>query len=204
MKGFFSLLVLFLAFLSLEAQNRDYYSEGNGYLNQRKYALAEATFAEGLELDAQNYPLYPCLANAMTLQGRYNSADSVLEVILEMKTNYLSALWFKGLNYLYWDQDSMSIVFMKKFLSKADPAKHKVVKAYYYVGRAYEEILKEEGLNSAELSDMISYYQRYIVAAEGAPVSRRLQAFIHQVNANKPKQHKGKWKYTYVPPSKKN
>jgi tetratricopeptide (TPR) repeat protein len=196
-------IILFCALTNLYGQRKDYYSEGNAYLNQRKYALAEATFAEGIELDAQDHALYPCLANAMMLQGKYNSADSVLEVVLEMKPNLLGALWFKGLNYLYWDQDSMSIVFMKKYLKTADPEKHQVGKAYYYIGRAYEELLKEKGLLAAEVSEMISYYQKYILAAEGAPVVRRLTAFIAQVNAKRPKPHIGKWKYAYVPPSRK-
>lgn len=183
--------------VSTSAQRKDHYAEGNAYINQGKYALAEKTFSEGLELDPENYTLYPSLANAMMLQKKYNSADSVLEVVLEKKPNMLGALWFKGLNYLYWDQDSLSIVFMKRYLKNADPEKHQVANAYYYIGRAYEELLRDTGLLEGELNEMVNYFKKYVNLAEGSSAARRINLFLEQININKPKPYMGRWKFAY-------
>ena len=189
-------------FASLQAQRKDPVVEGNTLLNQRKYAMAQKVFASGLEADAAYYELYPCLANSMMLQGNYSSADSVLDVLLEEKPNNLAAFWYKGLNYLRWDEDSMSIVFMKKYLVNANPAKHKVADANYYIGRAYEEMLRDTGLLEPELNEMTVYFQNYIDMSQGSPVAIRLKEFLEQVNAQKPEDYKTRWKYEYVPSKK--
>ena len=164
-------------------------------MNKRQFELAEETYAEGIEFDTSMHVLYPRLANAMTMQQKFNPADSVLDVVLKKRPNYVEALWFKGLNYFYWDQDSMAVIYFKKFLNFANPANHQVANAYYYIGRSYENMLTKDGLTQGDLSDMINYYQKFIDVAEGHPLVAKKKQLIEQVNAAKPLTYSGKWKW---------
>jgi len=193
--------LLFLS-SSIAAQHKDYYQEGNAYMNQKKFVLAEETFAEGILIDSSLHILYPSLANAMMMQQKHNPADSVLDVILKKHPNYLGALWFKGLNYFYWDRDSMSIIYMKKYLKRAKMPNNQVIKGYYYVGRAYEKILRTKGLNQMELSEMIAYYDKFSILGEGHPAAARVKGFIAAVKAQKPVNYTGRWIFK-DPPVKK-
>lgn len=188
------ILFSFLFSLSAEAQYRDYYQEGNAFMNEKKFALAEQTFAEGIEVDSSLHILYPSLANAMTMQQKFNPADSVLDVILKKHPNYIGALWFKGLNYFYWDEDSMATVFFKKYLSIANTANNQIANAHYYIGRAYENLLRKEGLTQGDLTDLIVHYQKFITLAEGHPLVAKKKALIDEINAKKPHIFSGKWK----------
>ena len=192
--------ITILAFLwcltsAISAQYKDYYIEGNAYMNQRKYALAEETFATGIIVDSSLHILYPSLANAMMMQKKYNPADSVLDVILKKHTNYLGALWYKGLNYIYWGQDSMSVVYMKKYLARAKMPNNQVIKGYYYVGKAYENILRKTGLTQAELSDMTVFYEKFVLHSEGHPAAARIKAFLYKVKKQRPATFRGRWIY---------
>jgi len=171
-------------------------------MNQKKFALAEETFAQGITIDSGLHILYPSLANAMMMQKKHNAADSVLDDFLKHHPNYLGALWFKGLNYFYWDKDSMSVIYLKQFLKRANPANNKVLDGYYYVGRAYENMLRSSGLTQSELTEMISYYEKFTILGEGHPVAIRIKGFLEMVKAKKPLNFKGKWIYK-DPPIKK-
>lgn len=187
---------------SIRAQHKDYYAEGNAYMNQKKFVLAEETFAEGIEVDSSLHILYPSLANAMIMQQKHNPADSVLDVILKKHPNYLGALWFKGLNYFYWDRDSMSVIYMKAYLKRAKMPNNQVIKGYYYVGRAYEKILRTKGLTQLELSEMIAYYDKFTILGEGHPAANRIKGFIAIVKSKKPANYRGRWKLVETPAKK--
>ena len=191
------LLFIFSSFFcfTCNAQYRDYYAEGNAYMNEKNYLLAEQTFAEGIEADTSIHILYPSLANAMTMQGKFNPAESVLDVVLKKQPNLIGAIWFKGLNYFYWDEDSMAAVYFKKYLGLANSANNQIANAHYYIGRAYENLLRKEGLTQGDLTDLLVHYQKFIAIAEGHPLVAKKKALIDDIKAQKPLVYAGKWKY---------
>ncbi len=131
MQRFILLITFSLWFASAQAQYRDYYKEGNAYMNKKQFALAEETFAMGIQVDSSLHILYTSLANAMMMQKKYNQADSVLEIVLEKNASFLGAFWFKGLNYFYWGEDSLSVIYMKRFIKSAPPQNNQVTNASF-------------------------------------------------------------------------
>ncbi len=192
------LLLFFITiahFSLLKAQYKDYYKEGNEYMNQRKYALAEQTFRDGVIADSSLHILYTSCAHALLMQKKYSEADSALDEVLKKNGAFFGAHWYKGLNYLYWQKDSLAIISFKEYLKYASPQNNEYNKAYYYLGRAYEILLTSTGLTDGEISEMFAYYQKYCVLAEGHPTTTRILGFIEKVKLAKPANFKGKWVY---------
>jgi|GEM_PF-3245970 len=181
--------------VNLPAQYKDYYQEGNEFMNQRKFALAEQTFRAGVIADSSLHILYTSCAHALLMQKKYAEADSALDEVLKKNANFYGAHWYKGLNYLYWGQDSMAVVSLKRYVAQAVPDNNEYAKAFYYLGRGFENILLNTGLTDSEISEMIAYYQQYCVLAEGHPTTTRILSFIESVKVKKPVNFKGKWVY---------
>lgn len=187
--------LILVSSLRLSAQYKDFYKEGNAYMSQKKYALAEQTFRAGVIADSSLHILYTSCAHALLMQKKYAEADSALDEVLKKDANFFGAHWYKGLNYLYWQQDSMAIVSLKKYVAQAIPDNNEYAKAFYYLGRGYENLLISSGLTDSEISEMIAYYQKYCFLAEGHPTTIRIINFIEKVKAHKPENFKGKWIY---------
>jgi len=189
------LSMIFLGSITLSAQYKDFYKEGNAYMSQKKYALAEQTFRAGVIADSSLHILYTSCAHALLMQKKYAEADSALDEVLKKDANFFGAHWYKGLNYLYWEQDSMAIISLKKYVAQAIPDNNEYAKAFYYLGRGYENLLISTGLTDSEISEMIAYYQKYCFLAEGHPTTTRILTFIEKVKTQKPINFKGKWVY---------
>ncbi len=198
-RTYLTIIILCLIAFKSAAQYKDYFKEGNEYMAKKNYALAEQTFREGIIIDSSLHILYTSCANAMIMQQKYNQADSALDEVLKKDVNLFGAYWFKGLNYIYWQKDSLSIIYFKQYISKIGVLQNKdgvkIADVYYYLGRAYENLLAKDGLSDNDVTELIGYYEKFCILAEGHPSIMRIKNFMDEVKAKKPSNYKGKWIY---------
>lgn len=198
MKKTISIIIVSFLFTSLSAQDGiNLVSLGNKEMNDRNYVKADYYYTLALVKEPQNWNLYTLLGYSKHKQQKYYEADSLYNITLKNDSNSSRAHWNKGLNYIRLKQDSLCIKHYKKFIqieSKNRPSG--IIDAYKQVGLAYERILRQKGLLSSQIEDMIFHFSQIELIDPNLPDVPLINNFIEKVKRKRPNNQIGLWKLT--------
>lgn len=192
------LLILLMGSISISAYSQayfDYYSEGNKKLNVKKYLEAEKIFKEGLSRTPELTELYVGLAHALIYQKKHDEADSTLDVLLQLDTGNAGGKWWKAVNFYFSKEDSMAIVWFKKYIPKIKHGDKNGRIVHWYIGQSYFHWLKTSGLNYAQTEELLYHCQKFIDMLPDDTYNYTMENVIAAVRSQRPAGRHGKWKY---------
>lgn len=195
MKLYFLAVILLLQFYAEVQGQINYLNKGNEYLTEKNYKAAERTFREAIESDSSNLT-YPCqLALALMSQDQHAEAQKVIEGVLAKDPVNIAALWYAGTN-TFLDSNSdlrIAVSYFEKVIPLLNKTQGQYYSAHWFIGRAYQILLRGDGLNYCEVSRMLQCYEIYIKLQPDADDSQEIRAFVAHIQQVRPSENLLKW-----------
>jgi tetratricopeptide (TPR) repeat protein len=191
-------LIVLLAFLSLSfnlaSQNvPNLTALGNQAMNNGQFRNAQQYYQTAIQKEPQNWDLYTLLGFSIHKQKKFNYADSIYAIAVKNDSNSSKAHWYKGMNHIAMRQDSSAIWHYKKFIDLEKIRGGSLIQAYRSIGQSYERMLKNDGLYSWQIDDMIYHYEQIELADPSYVEVPLIRNFIEVVQNRRPANQVGKW-----------
>ncbi|MCC6818289.1 MAG: hypothetical protein IT245_05320 [Bacteroidia bacterium] len=186
---------LLLVSINMVAQNgQDLVVLGNQAMNEGRYRDAQINYEAAIIKDPQNAEIYTLLGFSLHKQKYFRKADSIYMISLNLDSLASRVYWYKGLNHIAMKQDTAAIDNYKRFITLEKPRGGRLTDAYLAIGRAYERIMKREGLLSWQIDDMIYYYELVEQTDPQFNETPLIQNFVALIKSKRPANQTGRWK----------
>jgi tetratricopeptide (TPR) repeat protein len=191
------LLISALTLITVNAFAQDaknHVAFGNQCMNEGAYKKASEYYQLALQDDPRNGSIYTMWGFSVHKQKQFKLADSIYTIALGLDSSLSKTFWYKALNHITLRQDSIAIIWFKRFLNKEKNTGNSLLMAYKSIGQCYERQLYNKGLMAWQIDDMLFHYQQIEGIDPNAPEVPMIRAFVEKVQNQRPIDQVGKWK----------
>jgi tetratricopeptide (TPR) repeat protein len=193
MKAF--LLFFFLTVLNLWTAygQGDYLDKGNTLLNSGDFDGAEKVFRDGIKADTNNLILQCQLALTLIQKENYEGAESILMKVLEREPNHIGANWYAGIGNYKNRKDKRAIEHFERVLPSLNQTSGQYFSANWFIGKAYSNLLRTEGLTYSETDRMFECFEEYLRLQPNAKDSKEIREYVDRKKKRRPGENVKKW-----------
>lgn len=183
--------LFFTAYAPVRAQidddeTKDPLGQAADAMKQRRFLEAEKIYAALAAKNPGDITYKHLLSHALMYQKKYRAADSILRICFEQDSTQHGTWWYKGLLAEKKLDDSAAIVDFKAYVAKAENTHAFIASAYLHIGSAYRRKMRNKGINSDEISNLIFQYETYMQKNQTDPQNSEIQFFIERLKTKIP------------------
>lgn len=180
--------------VAIQVDAQEQVTLGNQAMNEGRYRDAQYLYEAAIVKDPHNSEIFTMLGFSYHKQKYFRKADSIYMISIQMDSMPSRVYWYKAMNHVAMKQDTAAIFNYKKFITLEKNRGGRLLEAYLAIGRAYERIMKKDGLYSWQIDEMIYYYELVEQADPNFVEVPLIQNFIELVKSKRPANQTGKWK----------
>jgi len=128
-------------------------------------------------------------------QKKYAEAQKFIDNVLLRDSTNKGALWYGGMNnFQNTDADlRVAIRYFERLLPLIDEKQGQYFSASWFIGRSYQILLQNDGLNYDETSRMLDCYATYLRLQPNASDAQKIAVYVQHIKEIRPPNSVKKW-----------
>ena len=187
--GLTILLVSLPVFSQKEDESKTKLARAAEAMRGKRYLEAEQIYQSIVNENPDDISTKQLLCHALINEEKFLQADSMLRRMQEADSNNVGNYWYMGISAQKQHQDSLRVLYFKRYIKKTENSLNQQPKAWLFVGSAYRVMMHTKGINIGQYDDMVYHYNRYLQLSPEDLYGGELKMFLENVALKKPEKN---------------